>query len=222
MIFEQLCEELERCLPLGVTVRVIAAPQRDRAAVVGASLLARDASFPDVCATRKIYEREGATGVLAFCDHACGMVSEDEKDRNEKSARLLLPGVSNMEGDHLRRYSTKQTSSVLASIVKSLSSSTDHEAMRIHGVHLRMINALRRSLDLIVEQAETEKEGDSNSAMLLAKWKAADELRCKSMATTCKGTLNRAKKRILELEEEIKMLNDTYGIYDETVKKQDE
>ena len=52
--------------------------------------------------------------------------------------------------------------------------------------------------------AETEKEGDSNSA-LLAKWKAADELRCKSMATTCKGTLNRAKKRILELEEEINL-----------------
>ena len=38
---------------------------------------------------------------------------------------------------------------------------------------------------------------------MLAKWKAADVVRCKSMATTCKGALNRAKQRIEELEKEL-------------------
>ena len=189
---ERLCEELERWLPNGVDIRIIAAPQRDRAAVVGASLLARDASFPDVCASRKMYERDGATGVLAFCDGASGIL--DENDQASKKGK---------DHHHHHQQNTQQHVNVLPAIVRSLSTSTDHEAMRVHGVHQRMVNALRRSLDIIVAQAEASKKGDSSSDKLMAKWRAADELRCKSMATTCKGTLNRAKSRITALEEEV-------------------
>lgn len=151
-------------MPQGVPVRVIAAPQRDCAAVVGASLLAKDASFLNVCVSKKLYDECGASSVLRSCD---------------ENMKKVLPGV-----------------------VVSLSTTDDHDAVRRHGVHARLVRALRQSLEGVVENAAGNK-ATQESASLLAKWKAADELRCKSMATTCKGKLNRAKTRVEELEEQL-------------------
>jgi hypothetical protein len=143
-------------MPKGVPVRVIAAPQRDRAAVVGASILAKDASFLDVNVSRKVYEESGASAVVSSCDERW---------------RKVLPNV-----------------------VVSLSNTDDHDATRTHGVHARLVRALRQSVEGVVERASgnARTATGQESASLLAKFKTADELRCKSMATTCKGKLNRS------------------------------
>ena len=42
---------------------------------MGAALLAKDACFPDLCATQKMYHQLGTSGVLSFCDQACGVLN---------------------------------------------------------------------------------------------------------------------------------------------------
>lgn len=72
---ERLHSELCRCekLPLGLPIRVIAAPERDRAACVGAAALASDPKFASgMFISRELYEKDGPETVLKSCDSAAG------------------------------------------------------------------------------------------------------------------------------------------------------
>jgi hypothetical protein len=207
---ERLCQELERAVGQAMgPVQIVAAPERDLAASVGASLLARNVDFgAAICATRQLYEDKGTSGVLAFCDQACGVLeatgnTSNTSDTTTNDTTTTTSDTTDTTSD--TTTNTSDTTTTLPEIVRLVAeSTTDHEMARRQGVQLRMVQALQTSLTSVLHQQPAElTEAQRETERMLAKWKAADELRCPSMAGTCKSSLARAKAKIEELERQL-------------------
>jgi hypothetical protein len=133
---------------------------------------------------------------LAFCDQACGVLEATNTSDTTTNTSDTTTNTSD---------TTTNTTTTLPEIVRLLAeSTTDHEMARRQGVQLRMVQALQTSLTSVLHQQPAElTEAQRETERMLAKWKAADELRCPSMAGTCKSSLARAKAKIEELERQL-------------------
>jgi hypothetical protein len=161
-----------------------------------------------ICATRQLYEDKGTSGVLAFCDQACGVLeatgnTSNTSDTTTNDTTTTTSDTTDTTSD--TTTNTSDTTTTLPEIVRLVAeSTTDHEMARRQGVQLRMVQALQTSLTSVLHQQPAElTEAQRETERMLAKWKAADELRCPSMAGTCKSSLARAKAKIEELERQL-------------------
>ncbi len=186
------------CLPRGVIVRIIAAPERDRAACVGAAVLACDADFvSSQCVSRKTYENHGPQAALKYCDVAAGVSRQRDTDDISCSDSEAESGSVFVGG------------ATLPAIVKRLSRASFHRKEGLTGFD---IGALSASVDALHKHADTllQRPDDERITALKtqldranSRWEAADKIRCPSSETSCKARFVRVEARAEAAEAQV-------------------
>lgn len=191
-------------LPRGVAVRVIAAPERDRAAVVGAAVLARDADFvSSLCVSRQTYKTQGPEAVLKYCDVAAGVCSwrggDDDSNgsdgETETSAALIdgemLPAIV----QRLCRASSRNKEEFRGVDLGALAASVD--ALQKHADSLMFHRDTSSASDQRIVELETQLD------RLNSRWEAADKIRCPSSEKSCKARFARVEARAVAAEAQV-------------------
>lgn len=190
-------------LPRGVAVRVIAAPERDRAAVVGAAVLARDADFvSSLCVSRQTYLTQGPEAALKYCDVAAGVCSwRGGNDDSSGSDGETETGAALIGGEKL------------PAIVQRLCRAPSQNKEELGGVDL---GALAASVDALQKHADSLFHCDTSRASdqriveletqldrLKSRWEAADKIRCPSSEKSCNARFARVEARAVAAEAQV-------------------